>query len=58
MEENMIAILDPQTFCFTFDWPKTVDENLKYETEFIIKRNEPLAKNNIKKHDWTIIVKI
>ena len=49
MEENMIAILDPQTFCFTFDWPKTVDENLKYETEFIIKRNEPLAKNNIKK---------
>ena len=34
----MIAIRDLETFCFKFDWPKYVDENLKHETEFIIKK--------------------
>ena len=29
MEENMIAIRDPKTFCFNFDLPKEDDENLK-----------------------------
>ena len=29
MEENMIVIRDPQTFCFNFDLSKDVDENLK-----------------------------
>ena len=50
MEENMIVIRDPlrETFCFRFDWPKNVDENLKYEFEFIIKSNESLAENKIK----------
>ena len=38
MEENMIVIRDPKTFYFYFDWPKNVDENLKQETEFIIKK--------------------
>ena len=28
MEENMIAIRDPKTFCFNFDFPKDVDEKL------------------------------
>ena len=28
---------DAKTFCFDFDWPKYVDENLKHEIEFIIK---------------------
>ena len=37
MEKNMIVIRDPKTFCFNFDWPKYVDENLKHEIEFIIK---------------------
>ena len=48
MEENMIVIRDPKTFCFNFDWPKDVDENLKYELEFIIKSNEALAENKMK----------
>ena len=39
MEENMIIIRDPKTFCFNPDWPK-VDENLKHEIEFIINSNE------------------
>ena len=39
MEENIIVIRDPKVFCFDFDWPKDVDENLKLETEFIIKMN-------------------
>ena len=37
MEENMIVIRDPKTFCFNFDWPKDFDENLKHESEFITK---------------------
>ena len=48
MEENMIAIRNPETFCLSFDWPKDVDENLKQEIEFIIKSNESLAGNKIK----------
>ena len=46
MEENMIIIRDPQTFCFKFDFPKEVDE--MHETEFIIKSTESLAENKIK----------
>ena len=30
MEENVIVIRDPKSFCFNFDWPKDADENLKY----------------------------
>ena len=54
----MIVIRDPKTFCFNFDWPKHVNENLKHEIEFIIKSNESLTENKIKKLDWTAIVKI
>ena len=50
MEENMIVMRDPKTFCFNFDLPKDVDENLMREIEFIIKSNESLAKI-IKKRD-------
>ena len=53
MEENMIVIRDPKTYCFNFDLPKDFDENLKHEIEFIIKSNESLAeiiiKNKIEK---------
>ena len=49
-------IRDPKTFCFNFNWPKDVDENLKHEIEFIIESNESLLKNKIKQ-DRTIIVK-
>ena len=48
MKENMIVIRDPKPFFFNFDWPKYLDENLKYEIEFIIKRNESLAENKRK----------
>ena len=37
MEENMVVIRDPQTFCFNFDWPRYVDQNLKYKIELIKK---------------------
>ena len=53
----MIVMRDPKTFYFDFDWPKDADENLKHETEFIIKSNESLAERN-KKGDWTTIVQI
>ena len=45
MKENMTVIRDAKTFCFNFDLPKDVDENLKHKIEFIIKSNEYLAKN-------------
>ena len=44
----MIVIRDPKTFYFYFVWAKDVDENLKHETEFIIKTNESLVENKIK----------
>ena len=44
----MIVIRDPKTFCFNFDQPKDVDENLKHKIEFIIKSNESLTENKIK----------
>ena len=44
----MNVIRDPKTFFFNFDWPKDVDENLKHEFEFTVKRNESLAENKIK----------
>ena len=44
----MIVIRDSKTFCFNFDWPKNVDEDLKHEIELSIKSNESLAKNEIK----------
>ena len=47
MEQNAFVIRDPKTY-FNFDWPKDVDENLKHETEFIIKSNESWAENKIK----------
>ena len=40
MEENVIVIRDPKTFSFNFNLPKDVDENLRCETEYIIKSNE------------------
>ena len=49
MEESMIGIRDSKAFCFEFDWPKVVDENFKHEIEFIIKSNESLAKNKVRK---------
>ena len=42
MEENLILIRDLKTFCFNFDFPKDVDENLKLEIDFIIKNNESI----------------
>ena len=36
----MIAIKDPKTFYFDFDWSKDVDEDLKHEIYFVMKTNE------------------
>ena len=43
MEESMILITDPKTFCFNFYCPKCIDENLKHEIEFIIKSMEKFS---------------
>ena len=45
----MIVTRDSKAFCFKFDSPKDVDENLKRQIEFIIKGNESLAENKIRK---------
>ena len=57
MEENMIVIRNPKTFCFNFDLPKGVDENLKCEIEFIIKNNESLAEIIIKNEIEQLLLK-
>ena len=44
----MTVMRDPKTFCFNFEWPKCVEENLKYLIKFIIKMNESLVENKIK----------
>ena len=51
MEENVIVIRDPKTFCFNFHFSKDVDKNLVRQIELIIKHNESLAEKKIKKGD-------
>ena len=58
MEENMVVMREPRTFCFDFVLLKDVDRNLKHETEYMIKSNESLAENKIKIWDWTVTVQI
>ena len=53
----MIVIRDPKTFCFNFLWPKDVDENLKYQIQFIIKSNVSLAKNKMKNEMEQLLLK-
>ena len=53
----MSLVRDCKTFCFNFDWPKNVDENLKHETEFIIKCNESLAENKLKNETEQLLLK-
>ena len=48
IEENSAVLRKLKTFYFNFHLPKHVDENLKREIEFIIKRNGSLAENKIK----------
>ena len=57
MEGNMIVTRDPKTFCFNFDWPKDVDENLKHESELKIKSNVSFAKNKIKNEIERLLLK-
>ena len=47
MEKHMTR--NPKTLSFNFDWPKDVDENLKHKIDIIIKRNESLAENKVKR---------
>ena len=44
----MVLLRKPKTFYFVFDLPKDVDNNLKYEIEFIIKHSESVAEHKIK----------
>ena len=53
----MIVIRDPKAFCFNFDQAKYLDENLKHEIEFIVKSNEPLAENKIKREIKQLLLK-
>ena len=53
----MIVIWDPKTFCFNFDWPKDVDENLKHEIKYILKNSESLAENKIKNEIQQLVLK-
>ena len=53
----MIVIRGPKTFYFNFDCPNNVDENLKHEIEFIIKSNESIAENKIKKEIEQLLLK-
>ena len=48
MEENIIVIRCPKTFCVNFNWLKHINENLNHEIEFMIKSKESLAENKIK----------
>ena len=57
MEENMNVIRDHKTFRFNFDWPKDVDENLKFEVKLIIKSNESLVENKIKDETEKLLLK-
>ena len=57
MEENMIVIMDPKTFCFNFDGSKDDEENLKYKIEFIRKCNESLAENKMKNEIEQLLLK-
>ena len=57
MQEYMIVIRDPKTFCFIFDLPKDADEKLKRENEFIIKSNESVAEIIIKNKIEQLLLK-
>ena len=46
----MIAIRDLKTFCFDFDFPKNVDENLKDEIEIEQLLLKEKHRNNIHEH--------
>ena len=50
-------IRDPRTFCFNFDCPKDVDDNLKHKTEFNIQINESLPENKIKNVTEQLLLK-
>ena len=50
-------IKDSKTICFNFDWPKNLDGNLKQEIEFIIKTNESLPVNKLKKEIEQLLLK-
>ena len=37
MQENMVVIRESKMFYFNFELLKDINDNLKYETEFMIK---------------------
>ena len=57
VEENIVMIRDPKTFCFNFDFRKDVDKNLKREIGCIIKINESLVENKIRNNIEQLLLK-
>ena len=57
MEKKMVVRRNSKTFCFNFDWPKDFYENFMNEIKFIIKSNESLAENKIKKETEQLLLK-
>ena len=53
----MIVIRDPKTFYFDIDQPKSVDDNLKHEIKFVLKRDQSLAENKIKNQTESLLLK-
>ena len=53
----MIVIRDPKTFYFDTDQPKGVDDNLKHEIKFALKRDQSLAENKIKNQTESLLLK-
>ena len=53
----MVVIKEPKTFYFDFDWPKVVDESLKFEIEFIIKSNKSKGENKIQNETEQLLSK-
>ena len=57
VEENIVMIRDPKTFCFNFDFRKDVDKNLKREIGCVIKINESLVENKIRNNIEQLLLK-
>ena len=56
MKKNVIVIRDPKTFCFNFELPNNVDENVKHEIEFI-PSNVSLEENKMKNEIEELLLK-
>ena len=54
-DNKLVIMIEPKTF--HFDLPKDVDNNLKHETDFIMKQNECSTGHKTKKWDRQLLFK-